>query len=82
MKVEYLDPFGRWQPLENATTSRVEPGLYEITITQLSPAWRVRMNLLDGSLLRVGGAETSKVVRTRTEPEKIIVTATARVSQY
>ena len=81
MRVEYLDTYGRWQMLENAIAARVKPGLYEITIAQLSPTRRARAELSDGSLLRVDGTESSRIVGTRTEPDKVIVTATSRVSQ-
>ena len=80
MRVEYLDARGQWRPLENATAARVKPGLCEITITESSPAWRARAELLDGSLLRVDGVETNRIIARRTEEDKIIVTATARVS--
>jgi hypothetical protein len=80
MRVEYLDAHGRWRPLENATAARLKPGLCEIAITESSPAWRARSELLDGSLLRVDGIETNRIIARRVEEDKIIVTATTRVS--
>jgi hypothetical protein len=81
VRVEYLDAYGRWQMLENAIAARVKPGLYEITIAQLSATQRARAELSDGSLLRLDGVESSRIVGTRTEPDKVILTATSRVSQ-
>jgi len=75
-----MDAYGRWQLLENATAARVAPGTYEVTIRELSPTWQVRMNLFDGSLLRVNGLETKRVIGIRKEPDKVILLATARVS--
>jgi hypothetical protein len=56
MNVEYLDAYAKWQPLENATAVQVEPGVYEITIADLSPTWKVSKDRFDGSLLRVACA--------------------------
>jgi hypothetical protein len=65
MNVEYLDAYAKWQPLENATAVQLEPGVYEVTIAELSPTWKVSKDLFDGSLLRVNGVETNQVVGMR-----------------
>jgi hypothetical protein len=80
VRVEYLDARGQWQTLENATAARVKPGLCEITISELLPTWRARAELLAGSVLRVDGVETNRVIGRRTEEGKVIVTATTRVT--
>ncbi len=77
MNVEYLDAYAKWQPLENATAVQLEPGVYEITIAELSPSWKVSKDLFDGSLLRVNGLETNEVVGTRREQDKILLMARA-----
>jgi hypothetical protein len=78
MKVEYLDAYAKWQPLENATAVQVAPGVFEITIAELSPRWEVSKDLFDGSLLRVNGLETNEVVGTRRERDKIVLIAKAQ----
>lgn len=78
MTVEYLDARGQWQPLEDATAVRLEPGVYEVTISRLSPTWRVQTDTFDGTLLRVNGLETREVVGTRTEGDRIYLRAIAR----
>jgi hypothetical protein len=78
MKVEFLDGYGLWQPLENASAVRVAPGEYEVTISQLSPAWQVSRDLFDGAKIRVNGRETKTVVGTRRDRDRLILLATAR----
>ena len=78
MIVEYLDAYGRWQPLENATAVRVAPGMYEITLNALSPTWHVTMDLFDGAKMRVNGLETKRVVGTRRVRDQVVLLATAR----
>ena len=78
MIVEYLDAYGTWQPLENATAVRVAPGKYEITLNQLSATWHVSTGLFDGAKMRVNGLETKKVVGTRRVRDKVLLLATAR----
>jgi hypothetical protein len=78
MIVEYLDAYGRWQPLENATAVRVAPGMYEITLNELSPTWHVSMGLFDDAKMRVNGLETKRVVGTRRVRDKVVLLATAR----
>lgn len=78
MNVEYLDAYAKWQPLENATAVQLEPGVYEVTIAELSPTWKVSTNLFDGSLLRVNGLETNEVVGTRRDRDKIVLMARAQ----
>jgi len=80
MIVEYLDERGRWRTLENATAVRVKAGVCEITVSELSPTWKPRAELLAGSVLRVDGVETNRVIGMRVEEGKLIVTATARVT--
>jgi hypothetical protein len=75
MEVEFLDAYGRWQQLSNATAERAGPGAYEVTIVELSPAWGMRAEMFDGALLRVDGRETSTVVGTRTEADRIFLRA-------
>ncbi|HEY5372972.1 MAG TPA: hypothetical protein VIK01_04765 [Polyangiaceae bacterium] len=78
MNVEYLDAYAKWQPLENATAVQLEPGVYEVTIAELSPTWKVSKDLFDGSLLRVNGLETNEVVGTRRDRDKIVLMARAQ----
>ena len=78
MTVEFLDGYGLWQLLENATAVRVAPGVYEITINQLSPTWKVSRELFDGAAMRVNGLETKRVIGTRRERDKVFLLATAR----
>jgi hypothetical protein len=78
MKVEFLDGYGLWQPLENATAVRVAPGTYEVTISELSPTWQVSRDTFDGAAIRVNGRETKKVVGTRRDRDKLVLIATAR----
>jgi hypothetical protein len=80
MTVEYMDAYGQWQHLDNATAARVAPGTYEVTLGELPPTWHVRLNLFDGSQLRVNGLETKRVIGIRKERDKVILLATARVS--
>ncbi len=82
MKVEYLDAYANWQPLENATAVKVAPGVYEVTISKLSPLWKVSKDLFDGSLLRVNGLETNEVVGTCRETDKIVLTAKAQQPRH
>jgi hypothetical protein len=81
MQVEFLDAYGRWQSLSNAKAERAGPGAYEVTIVDLSPTWRLRADMFDGALLRVDGKETSTVVGTRTEADKIFLRAEIEPSQ-
>jgi hypothetical protein len=78
MTVEYLDAYGKWQPLENATAVRVAPGTYEVTLNELSPTWHVSRELFDGAKIRVNGLETNRVIGTRRERDKVVLLATAR----
>jgi hypothetical protein len=78
MNVEYLDAYAKWQPLENATAVQLEPGVYEVTIAELSPTWKVSKDLFDGSLLRVNGLETNEVIGTRRDRDKIVLMARAQ----
>ena len=78
MIVEYLDAYGTWQPLENATAVRVAPGMYEITLNELSHTWHVSRDLFDGAKMRVNGLETKKVVGTRRVRDQVVLLATAR----
>ncbi len=80
VRVEYLDARGQWRTLENATAARVKPGLCEITISEPSLTRQARAELLAGSVLRVDGVETNRVIGRRTEDDKVIVTATARLT--
>ena len=76
--VEYLDADGRWRPLEDASAVRLEPGVYEVTLSRLSPTCRVRADTFDGTVLRVDGLETREVIGTRIEGDRIYLRATAR----
>jgi hypothetical protein len=78
MNVEYLNAYAKWQPLENATAVQLEPGVYEVTIAELSPMWKVSTDLFDGSLLRVNGVETNQVVGMRRERDNIVLMARAQ----
>jgi hypothetical protein len=78
MIVEYLDAYGKWQPLENATAVRVAPGTYEITLNELSPTWHVSKDLFDDAKIRVNGLETKRVIGTRRVRDKVVLLATAR----
>jgi hypothetical protein len=40
MRVEFLDAYGRWQPLSNARAARLGPRVYEVIIAELSPIWQ------------------------------------------
>jgi hypothetical protein len=78
MKVEFLDGYGMWQPIENATAAKIAPSTYEVTITRLGPTWQVSRDLFDGAKIRVNGRETKTVVGTRRERDKLVLLATAR----
>ena len=76
-----MDGAGRWQLLENASASRVRPGLYEITLSEVSPTWPVRVDLYDGALLRVDGSETNVVTGIRREGSVLVLQATTEPSR-
>lgn len=76
-----MDAAGRWQLLENASASRVRSGVYELTLSEVSPTWPGHVDLFDGALLRVDGRETTEVVGTRRERGFLILQATTEPSQ-
>jgi hypothetical protein len=76
-----MDAAGCWQLLENASATRVRSGVYEITLSEVSPTWPVHVDLFDGALLRVDGRETKEVVGTRRERSFLVLQATTEPSR-
>ena len=81
VQVELMDGAGSWQLLENASATRIQSGVYEITLSEVSCTWQVRVDLFDGALLRVDGRETKKVVGTRRERSFVVLRATTAPSR-
>ncbi len=76
-----MDGNGQWQPLENASAIRVQSGVYEVTLTRLSPTWHVPKDLFDGTVLRVDGRITREVVGARREQDRVVLKATTEPSR-
>ncbi|HWZ90388.1 MAG TPA: hypothetical protein VNW92_16105 [Polyangiaceae bacterium] len=81
VKVEFLDGEGQWQPLENASAVRVQSGVYEVTLSEMSYMWQVPKDLFEGTLLRVDGRETNEVVGIRRERSLVVLKATTKPSR-
>jgi hypothetical protein len=81
MRVEFMDAYGRWQLLNNANAVLVRPGVYEVTIQDLSSTWGMKADMFEGAVLRVDGTETKTIVATSTEPDKVVIKARTELSQ-
>jgi hypothetical protein len=81
VRVEFMDAARRWHLLENASATRIRPGEYEITLSDVPYAWPVSVDLFDGALLRVDGRETKELVGTRRERNVLILEAKTQSSR-